>query len=62
MILLLCLLFLVLLGGIVTVAFSDSRWELRMAAQGQSEVRALTAARSALAWAEAWLLSRPGDG
>ena len=59
--LLLCLLLLLPLTLLVSLTWADSRWELRLAARDLAEQRALTAARSALAWAEAWLMSLPGE-
>ncbi len=59
--LLLAMLLLLLLSGVVTTAFSDNQWQLRIASHEVAEARAEAAARSALAWAEDWLLSRPGD-
>lgn len=59
--LVLALLLLLLLSGVVTTAFSDNQWQWRIASHQVSEERAEQAARSALTWAEDWLLSRPGD-
>lgn len=59
--LLLALVLLSLLSLLVTTAFSDNQWQLRIATHEIAEARALRAARSALTWAEEWLLSRPGD-
>lgn len=59
--LLLGLLLLALLSAMVTSAFSENRWQRRIATHELAETRSLEAAGSALAWGEAWLLSRPGD-
>ncbi len=55
------LLFLFLLSGVVTAAFSDNQWQLRIASHELAEERAMQSARSALAWAEDWVLAQPGD-
>lgn len=45
----------------VTNAFSDNQWQLRLSKNQSSEQRAAQAASSALEWAEAWLMSLPGE-
>jgi Tfp pilus assembly protein PilX len=59
--LLLGLLMLSLLSLLVTQAWSDNRWHMRIASHEISQLRAEAAARSALNWAERWLLTRPGE-
>lgn len=58
--LLLGLLLLSLLALLAGHAWSDNQWHLRAASQETSRLRAEAAARSALSWAERWLLTRPG--
>lgn len=55
------LLLLALLSLLVTNAWSQNRWQQRIATHEIGEARAEAAARSALRWAEDWLMSLPGD-
>ncbi len=55
------LVLLALLTLLVTTAASDSLWQGRITTNQLGEERALRAARSAVAWAEQWLMSLPGD-
>ncbi len=59
--LLLGLLLLALLSLLVTNAVSENHWNWRIASHEVAEARAESAARDALAWAEDWLMSLPGD-
>jgi hypothetical protein len=59
--LLLGLLLLALLSLLVTNAVSENRWQQRVATHELGEARAESAARSAVVWAEDWLMSLPGD-
>jgi Tfp pilus assembly protein PilX len=59
--LLLALLLLALLGGLVTHALQANQWQRRIASHEIASARAETAARSALRWAEQWLMHLPGD-
>lgn len=61
MVLLLGLLLLALLTLLVTNAWAQTRWQQQIAHHELSRAKAEDAARSALRWAEAWLMSRPGD-
>jgi Tfp pilus assembly protein PilX len=59
--LLLALLLLTLLGGLVTHALQANQWQRRIASHEIAGARAEAAARSALEWAEQWLMHLPGD-
>jgi hypothetical protein len=59
--LLLALLLLALLSGLVAHALQANQWQRRIASHEIAGARAETAARSALRWAEQWLMHLPGD-
>lgn len=59
--LLLGMLLLALFSLAVTNAFSDNQWQLRLGNNQSAEQRALSAATSALEWAEQWLMGLPGE-
>lgn len=59
--LLLGMLILAMFSLAVTSAWSDNQWQLRLGKNQNAEQRALMAASSALEWAEAWLMSLPGE-
>lgn len=59
--LLLCLLLLIALSLLAVSSASDSRVQVRMAANLAADEQAFRAAQSALAWGEQWLFSLDGE-